>query len=235
MKIVKCLSVMLLAQLYSCGLYNSFSGDSALLNSDNPKVVSVLLRNNCYTCHAGWGELASDREWQFGQFQLFEVGAGASSEIYTRMYGQNAVTRMPPAPNAKVSADDLEVIKEWIDNMELAIPNNWNESETFEAAFTVMQLKCNGCHSAGSSQSGGLFFVDAAMKQRQIKGNYPTEAEVLASIGATFSGAIDPDNTTTSIRAVINLPSTSANYMPRGRTLTAEQKTALETWFDAIP
>jgi len=82
--------------------------------------IRPILSDNCFTCHGPdekrrMANLRLDQK-EGGAFHLITPGDSAHSKLYARISTDKKAMRMPPqSANSQLSAKQIELVKEWID------------------------------------------------------------------------------------------------------------------------
>lgn len=93
-----------------------------------------------------------------------EPGDSDDSDVYERITDPDDNERMPKPPNNPLTDDQIQLIKDWIDQgalnngclVEVPISGCELDNVTFSGTVNpIVQNKCAGCHS-GSSPGGGI-------------------------------------------------------------------------------
>ncbi|MBK8554625.1 MAG: c-type cytochrome [Lewinellaceae bacterium] len=91
-----------------------------------------------------------------------KAGNPGGSKLYKVMIDNDPGDRMPPAPDAPLTADQLALVYKWIQQGALNNECNegWGGCDTTGVGYTnfiapLMANQCNGCHS-GANASGGI-------------------------------------------------------------------------------
>jgi mono/diheme cytochrome c family protein len=187
---------------------------------DYRRDIQPILTNNCVKCHAG---NAAPAEFRLDTPEAVLHGgtSGAAvvpgkadeSQLVVRMEDSNANNRMPPPPNAAVSAQDIAVIKAWI-NQGAKIGDASVDFVT--QVQPIFKSACYSCHS-GSEVKGGLH-LDA-------------RAEALK--GGALGHDIVPGKSQDSLLLHRVLGDNGLARMPMAATpLNPQQIATLRTWID---
>lgn len=122
--------------------------------------VMPIISSNCAIsgCHGGGSsqdgiELSS----YSGIMEIVEAGDAFDSEIYEVITENDSDDRMPPPPNAPLTAGQIAIIMDWINqgatNEECANTECDLSNVTFsQSVWPIIQNNCTGCHSGGSPQ-----------------------------------------------------------------------------------
>ena len=129
-----------------------------------------VLYKNCVPCHAAQNsnnvtsfEMNNQLAWAYSGL-IVSQDSGASL-LYQRILDGT----MPPDPLRKLSNGDREKIRNWIDGFSFSVDNGGstgnpgggnnppNAAQRLADAKTLLQGRCNGCHTNGGN-SGGFSF-----------------------------------------------------------------------------
>jgi len=132
------------------------------VNSVLPLVVSSCATTNCHdvASHKD-GIILTDHE-MIRKTGKIKPGDPNDSEFFETLT-ENGDDRMPPLPYARLDADQIELLRKWIQQ---GAKNNAcseacdPENSTFEQdIWPMMQTYCTGCHSA-TNPGGGIAISD---------------------------------------------------------------------------
>ena len=215
-------SLILLGLLGGCTVYNSFSGDAALIGAGNRAEITVLAKNSCYQCHPTWADIRTDQEWQTRYPGFFEPGSAENSVFY-RVVQKSKTPYMPPSPKPALSVADLGVIKDWIDGMQ-DYRTALSGSVQFQAAWPVISQNCLSCHAAVGGTSTPLYrndhIVDDLLSGELVQ-NYWRTLNWTATSGAS------------SVKARINHQA-GVGAMPTTYKMTDQEIQKIEAWIDTF-
>ena len=104
-------------------------------------------------------------------------GNPGDSEIFGKIITNDNDNRMPPPPRNRLTADQVEVIRKWI--QQGAINNSCQSSvcDTASAGYSnyikpMITSRCQGCHSATSPGGGYDLSTYAGVKARMDDGKF---------------------------------------------------------------
>ncbi len=187
---------------------------------DYRRDIQPILSKSCVQCHAGNAAPAELKlDTPEGLLRGGTSGAAVvrgnaeQSQLVVRIADTNANNRMPPPPNAPLSAQEIAVIAAWINQ----------GAKTGEATVDfatqvqpIFQIACYSCHS-GNSVKGGLHLD---VKSEALK-------------GGALGRDIVPGNSQDSLLLHRVLGDNGLSRMPMtGTPLTAPQIATLRTWLD---
>ena len=85
-------------------------------------------------------------------------GRPGDSELYERITDNDPGDRMPPPPQAPLSAQQIQTIRQWIEQGALNLScQNMCDSTSFSYSGSIRAIisnKCQGCHSGATPQGG---------------------------------------------------------------------------------
>ncbi|GAB4382373.1 MAG: hypothetical protein Kow0075_14220 [Salibacteraceae bacterium] len=135
------------------------SDDTTYFRND---VMPIITSNCAYSgCHGdGSAEDGVDLSSYEKIILTGEVVPGnpGGSEIYEVITETDPDKRMPPPPNAPLTSEQIQTIRDWI--AQGALNNGCTECDTTDVTFSsniqpFIEQYCRGCHS-GNSPSGGV-------------------------------------------------------------------------------
>jgi hypothetical protein len=91
--------------------------------------------------------------------QIVVPGSATSSKLYKKITETNSEDIMPPPPTSPLTADQIALIRKWIDQGAKDNYCNSCDTTTFKFSTTIMPVisnNCKGCHSGASPSKGVL-------------------------------------------------------------------------------
>ena len=109
---------------------------------------------------------------QTGQVQPFNTNGSA---IYEAMTSNEPENKMPPASEAPLSVDEINIIAKWINQGALDNHCENLDCDSINVTFSstiwpIVQATCKGCHS-GNTPGGGIQLIDYATIAAAVNGN----------------------------------------------------------------
>ena len=187
---------------------------------DYRRDIQPILTNNCASCHSG---NAAPAEFKLDTPEgLLHGGTSGSaviagdperSQLVARIEDSNANNRMPPAPRAQLTPQQIALIGTWIQQ---GAKTGESTIDFATQVQPILQTSCYSCHS-GTDVKGGLHL----------------DRKTEALKGGALGHDIVPGNSSQSLLLHRILGDNGMARMPMGATALAPQQMAtLKTWID---